>query len=107
IVGNGRRGAGKTDCQTGEIKACSQVEVTLRSASSAFARTDTPNANEAGLRRPRRTPQLNPMIRPSPEEGTRHRLGARTRVACSLARAPGAWRGPWAWEGPVATENAA
>ena len=61
IVGNGRRGAGKTACQTGEIKACGQVEVRLRWASSAFERTDAPNANEAGLRRPHRTPHLNPM----------------------------------------------
>src|SRR5437764_14935704 len=75
IVGNGRRGAGKTACQTGEIKACGQVEVTLRWASSAFVRTDA--ERERGRLTPASShPPFKSNVRPSPEEGTRHRLGA-------------------------------
>src|SRR5262249_48369762 len=46
-----------------------------------------PNANEAGSRRPRRTPQLNQITRRSPEERTCHCLSAPEPASLAAWRA--------------------
>src|SRR5262249_30333412 len=45
------------------------------------------NANEAGSRRPRRTPQLNQMTRRSPEERTCHCMSAPEPASLAAWRA--------------------
>src|SRR5262245_12322081 len=59
------------------------------SSMAAYSREpcEGPNANEAGSRRPRRTPQLNQMTRHSPEEGTCHCVSAPEPASLAAWRA--------------------